>query len=333
MESGSAIHARAFVEADLPGVLELLQATFGDWPRLPVAVEPLEYLRWKLVDRPYATLADVVAVDGERVVGSFFRWLEPAWFNGRHTALGSGSDIAVHPEYRGQNVYSLMRDLRDELSAGPYVFQLGHTQNDIIRARQAFHGWIPVRPPMDVMARRLGRLRAVRGPGPEAGATLRDIGQFDEMTDHLFESVMPTCAFITERRSARMNWRYLDTRAGEFRVRGAYEGHGLAGYAVTRLAGRRSFLADLLVSPGRNDVGRQLVGDALRLASDAGAAVIRTWMQATHPLRPMLERAGFRRETTVDLRYRPGTMTVADGACLEHSRGWMHYMLGDTDLL
>ena len=184
---------------------------------------------------------------------------------------------------------------------------------------------------MELLGRRVGRLRGGR---PLAGAAeLRDVERFDGATDELFEVAAEGCGFIVERSAARMNWRYLDVRAGDFRARGAYEDEQLVGYAVTRLAGRRAFLADLLVAPGREDIVTQLVADAFGTASAAGAGVIRTWMQEAHPYRATLARAGFGRESTVDLRYRPGAIGAEELGLFEDEAGWMQYMIGDTDIV
>jgi hypothetical protein len=333
VDADSSIEARRFQPDDLPGVLELLRGVYGEFPRLPIAVEPIEHLRWKLVDNPYPPTADVVAVDGGRIVGSTFRWLEAARLHGRPVRHAGGADVAVLPEYQGQKVYSLIRDMKGVLSAGTYAMQFGHTRSEVVRARQPFRRWVPVKAAPDLMAARPGRLGLGRKRRAATASEVRDIGRFDEETDALFEAFAASVTFVLERDAERMNWRYIDPRAGEFRVRGAYDGGELLGYAITRWGGRRHFLADVVVRPGRDEVCEGLVGDSLASSFEGGAEVVRAWMPATHPYRVALEACGFSAEKAVDLRYRLGTMSEEEGAFLEDPAGWYHYMLGDTDIV
>jgi len=100
------VHFRPYGDDDEPGVLELLQAAFGRWPRRVEDQDPEDAFRWKHLANPAGRSLMVVAeVDG-RLVGF------AAWMPWRVTAGATvfevlrAVDVAVDRRYRGQRVYA-----------------------------------------------------------------------------------------------------------------------------------------------------------------------------------------------------------------------------------
>ena len=116
-----------------------------------------------------------------------------------------------------------------------------------------------------------------------------------------------------ERDAAYLNWRYCDPRAGAFRITGAFDREALLGYVVTKIEGSRGYIADLLALPGRTDIARSLVEEALRSFRESNVAAVRCGMTRRHPYYRLLRRYGF-----LDSR-RSFTWHVASGEPLDDS--------------
>jgi GNAT superfamily N-acetyltransferase len=100
---------RDFHPDDESDVLELLRSSFGEWPREMSCADPGEFFRWKHVDCPFGGSAMYVAeVDG--LVVGFEGRLPWRFLAGGETLLASrGTDLAVHPSYRGRGISLALR--------------------------------------------------------------------------------------------------------------------------------------------------------------------------------------------------------------------------------
>jgi hypothetical protein len=57
---------RLLRDGDTEGVLDLLLTAFGRWPGIPIAVSPLEHLRWKLrLDESDERRHRIAEIDGK----------------------------------------------------------------------------------------------------------------------------------------------------------------------------------------------------------------------------------------------------------------------------
>jgi hypothetical protein len=94
------VKVRVFEARDEPGVLELLQAAFGQWPRDIQGVAPGEFFRWKHMAGPFGpSLLLVAEADGEVIgFGAWMPWRLRA--SGQILKTLRGVDFAVHPSHR-----------------------------------------------------------------------------------------------------------------------------------------------------------------------------------------------------------------------------------------
>ena len=186
----------------------------------------------------------------------------------------------------------------------------------------------------ELLHRRASLLQRPRGlPRLRPTWSIRTIGAFDARTDAFCEQASEAFDLIQYRDRRYLNWRYLDPRGGPFVVSVAEEGGELLGYAATAMAGHQAKLADVLTLPGREDVARTLVSDAVRQAREAGKSSIRAWLPEHHPATPALrEHAFFPVRAPGILTYNDET---PDGALafLDEPRAAVHFMLGDTDAI
>jgi hypothetical protein len=117
-------------------------------------------------------------------------------------------------------------------------------------------------------------LGSVFGAGPRAEA----LDGFDASFDDLFESVAAAVPCVPEKDAAFLRWRYgPGSPQNPVTVLGVKDGETLLGYAVLRVTrgGDNGYLLDLTTRPGRGDVARSLLRDALRHFARAGVYIIR----------------------------------------------------------
>ena len=125
-----------------------------------------------------------------------------------------------------------------------------------------------------------GGLRAVDWVlGRTFGATpkVELLGEFDGSFDGLFERVAEAVPCTVERDAAFLRWRYgPGSPQAPVTVIGVKSGEDLLGYAVLKVASSiDGYILDLTALPGRRDVTRALVLEAIRLLREAGGHIIR----------------------------------------------------------
>jgi hypothetical protein len=325
---------RLLTADDCAPAAALLQRVFGGWPRLPVPVQAEDHLRWKAFAHPLAPFEHIVVTgpNGD-VLGLSLRLWEWARLDGTRVRYATGGDLALDASIRGQGVYSRMRQVKREITTRDWAFQTAHTSSEVLRGQFSSRGWKPFGNAMTMLRAPAGNLwQRLRGGAGTRQAVITLDG-FDERTDTLFERAAAPFRLIVERTAARMTWRYLDRRAGQFTVRARVDGDTVLGYSILRHAGRRGFVADLLTDPASPGTVDALARDAVRFLGKAGARTVRAWLPAVHPYRAAFVGAGFRHEANVDLRHRADTIDPAALAFLEAGGSPYHYTLGDTDIV
>ncbi len=101
---------------------------------------------------------------------------------------------------------------------------------------------------------------------------------FDQSFDELFERVAAAVPCVPEKDAAFLRWRYgPSSPTAPVTVLGARSEEGLLGYAVLRVTreGQDGYLLDLTTRPGRPDVARSLLREAVRHFARAGVHIVR----------------------------------------------------------
>ncbi|MGB3632644.1 MAG: hypothetical protein WA982_01245 [Rubrobacteraceae bacterium] len=137
--------------------------------------------------------------------------------------------------------------------------------------------------PLPALAKKLlnGGLRTLDGvlTGAFAGGHESEVlDSFDESFDDLFETVANVVPCIAEKDAAFLNWRYgPGSPQYPVTVLGVKEGAALLGYAVLKVTtgGIDGYMMDLMTLPGRHDVARTLIRDAVRFFRGAGVHLVR----------------------------------------------------------
>lgn len=158
------------------------------------------------------------------------------------------------------------------------------------------------------------------------------LGGFDPSFDELFESVASSVPCVPEKDAAFLRWRYgPGSPQAPVTVLGVRSGGVLLGYAVLRVTreGDNGYLLDLTVRPGRRDVARSLLREALLRFAEAGVYIVRYHFMES-PASPQAEdlsRFGFfsreKRRLTLVVRFLDRGLheTALQGANWSYSAG------------
>ena len=137
--------------------------------------------------------------------------------------------------------------------------------------------------PLPAPAKKLlnGGLRTLDGALSDAfasGSETAVLESFDESFDELFEAVAAVVPCVPEKDAAFLKWRYgPGSPQYPVTVLGVKEDSGLLGYAVLKVTtgGIDGYVMDLMTLPGRHDVARILIRDAVRFFREAGVHLVR----------------------------------------------------------
>jgi ribosomal protein S18 acetylase RimI-like enzyme len=353
-------------EADQPKMLELLFRAFERWPAFAIDLPAIEHLRWKLRSDPIAQRHQWVSEIDQRIAAMILRILPRVRVRGRDYLARHDVDAAVDPDYQGRGLYRAMLDhifesprdgefsLSFWFSTNPKTRRLGRASDGeplgnpiqvlqrpydpraiVARRREKYGGRLPA--PLAVLrielARGLNRLlhppyfRRARCDGSIAA-----LERFDERIGGFFEEAARAFDFIVVRSTDYLNWRYCDPAAGRFTVRVAEREGRLLGYLVFKIAEGEGYITDLLALPGRSDVVRSLVEDALRIFRKAGVELVTCWMISRHPYNGILRRYGFfDSRRNVGCRYRTLGLDRSELEFLEDPHARIHVTHGDSD--
>ena len=136
----------------------------------------------------------------------------------------------------------------------------------------------PLRPVMRLPSLGLRAVDGILGGIFGGGPRVEMLDEFDASFDELFESVTAAMACVPEKNAAFLRWRYgPGSPQSPVTVLGVRDGETLLGYAVLRVTvgDDNGYLLDLTTRPGRQDVARSLLREAIRHFRRAGVYIIR----------------------------------------------------------
>jgi hypothetical protein len=136
----------------------------------------------------------------------------------------------------------------------------------------------PLRPALKVPSWGLRALDAALGSVFASGPESEVLDGFDASFDELFESVAAALPCVPEKDAAFLRWRYGPASPQHpVTVLGVRDGGTLLGYAVLRITkeGDNGYLLDLTTRPGRHDVARSLLRDAIRHFARRSVYIVR----------------------------------------------------------
>jgi GNAT superfamily N-acetyltransferase len=275
--AAGAVEVRPFEPKDEPQVLEVLEATFGQWPGDIQSSSPVEFFRWKHMAGPLGPSTLIVADADGAVIGCHAYMPRRLGVSGRLLTTMRGVDLAVHPSYRRRGISMAMRAAATFPGDAAFMWSNPNKQNrpGAHKAGMRVIGNVPrfVQP-------REALLRTVRRVSARGSKTPKDLRVEAETTAEVLRDGAAASLIV-----ARKTWRgdrmatvkdldYLRWRYGhfdEYRAIATESRSGAGGMVIFR-ARRHGPLwvadvCELLVEHG----DRRTVRHLLRLVADAAA--------------------------------------------------------------
>jgi GNAT superfamily N-acetyltransferase len=263
------IAVRPFQDADRSGVLEILGAAFGHWPRALEHVAPHEFFRWKHEQSPFGRSILLVAEGGGAPMG--FLALMP-WrlsLQGEVQQTIRGVDIAVHPsaQRRGVSValIAAARGCYDEQIALGWSNPNERSRRGVLRSGRRRVGLLPRYAGLGSPVWRAGRTGG-RAQELSAGRRAeRDIASVLADDALLARALTPGCgrraSIATARDPEFLRWRY--GRWSAYRAVVAEDRSGRHGVAIFRVQRHGRFrvahVCELLVERDTVSLARRLL--------------------------------------------------------------------------
>jgi len=351
--------------SDVAGLIDVMEQSFDGWPPFDIPGSLESFVHWYLVEEPdFHGRIDIVETDG-RVAAGGMEVCRPAMIRGTMRKARMGAFVAVHPDFRGRGIYTILDRFGDEAYDDEFAWWF--SQVAAVRHVSAGKETVPaVANPMCVFVHVIDAFGAARArssslpqqvpdtigylalqarglvasrPATRTSAVVREVAEFDDGVDALWSETAPRFDFIPLRTAAFLNWRYCSGGGGRFRTFVARDGDRTVGYAVLRMVRTRGHLVDLLVAPERDDVVRTLVTAVERCARAEGAVAVECWLGLRHPYARALRAAGYAvvSERSAELQRKFGIEPVkGDSSSLEFlsdPNASIHVLEGDSDTI
>lgn len=308
---------REYREGDEKGIIELHRQVFGS------EVDP-DWWRWRYLRSPTADAVIMVAESRGRIVGQYA--LVPLRMKvGNEECLGSLSlDTMVHPDFRGVGMFTKLAEGAYAAAVGRGIrFVYGFPNANSHHGFVAKLGWRDLQDGIPLWARPLNipsiirkrfggseRMAALAGwpvrmamgifyrPRKATGrCAVREIRRFDERFDALWKEASGRYNIALIRDREYLERRYSDRPGAPYIVLAAEEGEKLLGCAVLhcmpRFGLQIGFVMELMVTPGRAEVARDLIGEAFARFRAEGADIAGALMPPGHAEARFLRQMGF----------------------------------------
>jgi hypothetical protein len=168
--------------------------------------------------------------------------------------------------------------------------------------------------------------------------TIEEIGNFDSKIEVFWEKIKDDYDFIDEQTSKYLNWRFCDSRGGNYKIYVASDKkENILGYLVLRINRLDSnhpigYIVEVLSLREREDVVKTLVEFALNLFKNESIDAIYYTVVGGHPYQKIMESHGFidsRREPYVYYRVHTENENVERFVNAKPHR--LNYQFGEFD--
>jgi GNAT superfamily N-acetyltransferase len=350
-------------------IVELLDLVFEGWPKFDLNHTSLEHWEWKFLDNPRVLNIDIKAVSDGKIVGCYHGVDMRVKIGEDLVHVNNGVDVAVHPDYRKLGIYRKMNKRRIKLRVenGAQIGVWSSGNPIIIKS--------PTNPDRFVFPKPLPILVRIRNPGlhyrvnPSGKSFIIKLGfrilrfineinnvfkpksqenpdicvseihSFDDRIAKFWDEVSVSYSFIVERSREYLNWRYCDTRGGDYTVFLAEEDARIVGYCVCRINRIKTeypegFFVDLLTLPDRIDVVEKLVKRTMDCLDNEGVNIIRGLTVRNSQFERILKKYGFvdsRMEQYVAVSPRGMNVDEIKLVSREILMKDLHFVYGDFD--
>lgn len=320
---------RPYQKGDEESIVNLLTEVFNGWPNFSIECSSLDHWRWKYLDNPFRKSYVSLALLGTEVIGVNHSFPIKVKI-GEDVFRGSfGSDLAVHPDHRGKGISTQLQRMKRQLKDRTAMFSLYVSSNPIVVEREDETRI----PPFPNVLLNLVRIRDIDKHlkiAPENNDWLIKIGfnvlklinllrnrnkiqtrkeetkiklekvmLFDGRIDAFWEEVKKHYTFIIERNKTYLNWRYFDSRSGEYTIVLASSPEGeITGYIVTTINRKNrdypvGYIVDLLAIPENKAVVDKLIKKAVEHFDEKEVNLVNVLLFRDHPFEKIFQKNGF----------------------------------------
>lgn len=334
----SGIEYRSYRSGDEQQILETFNLTFAEVCGEDFEPRSLARWYWQYRDNPAGRRIMLgIAPDG-RVACQYAGVPIRIWCSrggGTELSFFHAVDSMVHPEFRTGlrrrgPFLEVAERFFDTYGGKVDALGFGYPVRDAWRIGERFLGYRLIHP-LEFL------LRAVGGTGAASEVEVQRIERFPVEVDALFRELREHFDCTTVKDAAYLNWRYAGCPDQDYRMLWAERRGEASGFAVLRAKGNlvpdAACLGELLVDPRDHATLAALVGEADRIAAEAGQDRLMTVQNPGLPCFATLESLGFeRRPSSTWLERKLGSRDFTSGLDQDWlDRHWA-YALGDSDL-
>ena len=321
---------RFYQTGDDEKIVELLQRTFPKWATFN---DPLDLWRWKYINTPLKSLIIIAEMD-HRIIACNHTVIYNAKLGSEITKLGYDDDLAIDPNFRGQGLWTKIRDKKNEKlvklvkyihtsTTNPIVLQSWIRRNrlllpfpvtrmlktdninDLLKERQTNNkilfslGYIF----FNYINKITNLIRKPKKQLPLIKIT--QVSNFDENINKFWLQIKDDYNYILEKKKGYLNWRFTNNDRGSHVIFQAKDESGILGYVVIgfRQGSTEGFIEDLIALKDRVDIVDALFSVACNYFEDKGINSLYYQVVRGHPYRKISEWHGF-----IDTRSRPTIM-------------------------
>lgn len=318
---------RPYLPGDEEEIVQLLQLVFDGWPHFDLSCAPIDHWRWKFKDNPLKKSIISLGTSDDKIIGCNHTIPLTIKIGDSVFLCGNGYDLAVHPDFRRIGVAKKIFELRRELRANAGIkFAILLSGNSIIVKHylklyprfpytimnfvriQDIDWHLQMMPTEKAWLKKYGfhlvKLlnkfkNALRVSSlPDGNFRISKIHSFNDNINVFWDEIKGHYTFIVERTRDYLNWRYCDSRGGDYIINIAEEDGRALGYSVLRIDRYVrnypvGYIVDLLTLPERLDVTDALVADAINYFNSNGINIIRCQVVKNHPYERIFKAYGF----------------------------------------
>ena len=315
---------RPFSPGDEQAIAQLFEVAFGK----PMAVE---FYRWRFVNNPAGKGICELAFDGDRLCAHCGVTRVTILCDGKEMQAGLGGTAMTHPDYQGRGLYALLYNrafewmLQEEIFLF-FAFPDAHRSAHRLLKRKL--GFVDI-----YEVPRFSLRFKDRRPVTEDNRSdlyIKELKDFDERFDRLWETVSNEYRVIVKRNSRYLNWRFIKNPGAQYRILGYCNKEELLGYAVLKDYGKDLQVVDLLTVPETN-IGLALINHTIQLAMRQDLESVSMWLNPANRLHIELERLGFKPNEPVVYFGGRVLNTPSLESPFYSYRNW-HLMMSDSDV-
>lgn len=327
----SEFSVRLYKKGDEEQIIPLLDEVFKDWLKKDLDCTPQEHYEWLYWDNPEKKNPTVVAEKDGKIIGVNHGLYLRLKIGGKVFLCLKGTDLAVHPSYRGKGVSGKIDELHAKHSASDgscMGFYL--TKNPIVinsnlgKGGLSFPGNIQILVKIDnieshlsnsvkptdrvqelkikygfITAKIFNKLKNILTlKTTKQDFKLKKITKFDDMIEPFWDQIKDEYDFILEKTSAFLNWRYCDRRAGKYEIYVAEENGAILGLMILRINRYKKeypegYIMELLTLPRSKEIADTLLSEAVEHFDREKINVIYATVVKDHSLEKYYYRHGF----------------------------------------